>query len=82
MGLTITSIFVIAAVAGFVELVKRLFAQDWRAAVIIAGSALIGVGAGFVGIDGLTWSTGLITGLAASGLITIAQSTAAKTEIE
>lgn len=69
------SIFVMGAVAGFVEFVKRLFAKDWKAAIIIAGAGSIGAAAGHFLVDGLTLPTGLIAGLAASGYMTIGQKT-------
>lgn len=64
--------FVAIAVAGFAELVKRAFDRDWRAAIIITGSTSIGALAGFFTIEGLTIVTGMIAGLAASGLVTVA----------
>lgn len=65
--------FVIGAVVGFVQLVKSLFDRDYRSALIIAGSALIGGAAGAFSVDGLTIPTGLVAGLIASGAVTIAQ---------
>lgn len=73
LDISISSIFVIAAVAGFAELVRRLFKQDYEAVVIIAGAAGIGLAAGFLGIDNLSPATGLVMGLAASGFITWGQ---------
>ena len=58
-------------VAGVVELVKRVFDKDWRAAVTIVLAGLVGgLGALYMGTDFLT---GVVFGLAASGFITIAQ---------
>ena len=65
--------FIVGAVVGFVQLVKSLFDRDYRSAVIIAGSAVIGGLAGFFAIEGLTVSTGIVAGLLASGAVTIAQ---------
>ena len=58
-------------VAGVVELVKRVFDKDWRAAVTIVLAGLVGgLGALYMGTDFLA---GVVFGLAASGFITIAQ---------
>lgn len=65
--------FVIVAVAGATEFIKRLWVRDYQAATIIAVSAAIGAVAGAFVIDGLTVATGLMAGLAASGAITLAQ---------
>ena len=73
MDLAVSSLFVLTAVAGATELIKRLWDRDYRAATIIAVSALIGGLAGAFVIDGLTFATGLVAGLSASGLVTIGQ---------
>lgn len=73
MELAAVSIFVTVAVAGATELVKALFDKEYRTAVIITVAALIGAVAGMFGIDGLTVPTGIVAGLAASGIVTIAQ---------
>lgn len=57
-------------VVGSVELLRRLFAQDWLAATTIAVAAI--VGAIFAPQAGLTWFQGLLVGLSASGLVTVA----------
>lgn len=58
-------------VAGVVELVKRVFDKDWRAAVTIVLAGLVGgLGALYMGTDFLA---GVVFGLAASGFVTIAQ---------
>ena len=63
-------------VAGGVELLKRLFHNDWRAAVTIIVAALIG---GFGGlVFGANFLVGMVFGLATSGYITIAQNIAKK----
>ena len=61
------SIFVIAAVIGFMEAVKAVKARDWETVAIIIGSATIGGVAGYLGIDNLTIENGIVAGLAASG---------------
>lgn len=68
----VESLFVIAAVAGATELLKRLKVKDYWAAATIAVSAGIGALAGVFVVDGLTVTSGIIAGLAASGLITFA----------
>lgn len=67
------SIFIVTAVVGFVELLRRLQLRDYFAAITIVGSALIGVVAGLMHAPGVTdaWA-GLVIGLGAPGLITIA----------
>ena len=67
------NIFIVGAVIGFVQLVKSLFDRDYRSAVIIIGSAVIGGLAGFFGIEGASVTTGVLTGLTASGAVTLSQ---------
>lgn len=67
------SVFVLAAVAGAVELLKKLQAKDYWAALTILVSAAIGLLAGFFSIEGISVTTGLVLGLGASGLVTVAQ---------
>lgn len=64
--------FIVGAVIGFTQLVKSAFDKDYRSVVIIAGSALIGVLAGVFGIEGTTIPSGIVAGLAASGVVTLA----------
>lgn len=68
----VDSIFVVTAVVGATELIRRLSKQDWYGALTIVVAALIGFVAGVNGVDGLTAFTGLIAGLTASGLVTVA----------
>lgn len=72
----ITTILIPAAVAGFVELVNRLFVKDWQAAVKIAGAGAIGVILAL--LTGGLWTLGLVAGLGASGFITVTQKFASK----
>lgn len=59
------------AVVGTVELVKRLFAKDYKAAAIITASTIVGaVLAPQAG--NITWFQGMLVGLQASGFITTA----------
>lgn len=63
----------IPAVVGFTELLRRLQAKDWFASITIIGSALIGIVLGLTHAPGVVdaWA-GLVGGLAASGVVTIA----------
>lgn len=66
-----TALILTGLVMGASELVKRLFAKDWKAAVTIAVSAIIG---GIAGpMLGITVLQGIAYGLAASGYITLVQ---------
>lgn len=57
-------------IIGATELIKRLFDRDYRAATIIAVSALVGgIGAVFM-FQGVSFALGVVTGLSASGIIT------------
>lgn len=65
------TMILIGLVAGVVELVKRLFDKDWRAACIIVGAGVTGaLAALLLTINPLI---GAVVGFAASGYITIAQ---------
>ena len=66
-------VLVTAMAVGAVEFIKRLFDRDFRAAIIILVSALVGGLSGFLGIEGLNVVTGIVVGLAASGIVTVAQ---------
>ncbi|MGW5074084.1 hypothetical protein [Rhodococcus sp. NPDC004095] len=66
-------LFIITAVAGATELIKRTYDRDFRAATIIAMSAAIGLAVGLTGLYGATVASGLIFGLGASGLVTVSQ---------
>lgn len=77
LGLSsLATVVLTGLVAGGVELLKRLFDKDWRAAITIIIAALIG------GLGGLVFGTnfliGMVFGLASSGYITIAQNIAKK----
>lgn len=67
----ITTAILLGLVAGVVELIKRIFAKDWKAVAIIAGAGITGALVGLaISINPLI---GAVVGLAASGYITIAQ---------
>jgi len=59
-------------IIGIVELLKRIKLSDWFAVATIVLAALVGGLAGYFGVEGLTVATGIVTGLAASGLVTVA----------
>lgn len=63
----------IPAIAAFVELLRRAQAKDWFAVLTIVGAAIIGVLLGVFHAPGVVdaWA-GLVGGLAASGVVTIA----------
>lgn len=68
------SALIVVAVAGFTQLVKSLFDRDYRSAVIITGSAVIGGAMGFFHlVAGIDVALGIAAGLGASGLVTISQ---------
>ena len=58
-------------VAGVVELIKWIFDKDWRAMATIIAAALVGGAGGLV--FGINFLIGMVFGLSASGIITIAQ---------
>lgn len=67
------SVFVTTAVVGVVELLRRLQLKDYFAAITIVLSAVIGALAGTFHIGGVSdIATGIIIGLGASGLVTVA----------
>ncbi len=64
---------VITATMGATELIKRLFKRDWQASATIVASAVVG---SLIALPvGIAWYYGLVLGLGASGLITIASKT-------
>lgn len=73
---TLATVVLTGLVAGGVELIKRLFDKDWRAAVTIVVASLIGGLGGLV--FGVDFVVGMVFGLATSGYITIAQNVAKK----
>lgn len=67
------TIIVSAFVIGFTQLVKSVFDSDYRSVVIILGAALIGGISGFFEVQGLNISTGIVAGIASSGVVTLGQ---------
>lgn len=66
------SVFVVTAVVGLVEFLRRVHLKDYFDALTIAGAALIGGLAGLAAVDGLTVVAGITAGLGASGLVKVA----------
>lgn len=67
----VAAVLLTGCVIGAVELVKALFDKDWRRAVTILISAIIG---GAVSpLIGVALIPGVVGGLAASGIITLVQ---------
>lgn len=73
-----SDLIIVALVAALVELGIRLEARDYRAAVTIIGSGLIGGIIGFLKIHGVSIENGIVIGLSASGLISGGQHVAKK----
>ena len=63
----------VGAVAGAVELVKRVFAKDWKAVVTIIAAGLVGGLLSLFPEMGVDFLTGVVGGLAVSGFITLGQ---------
>lgn len=67
------SVFVVTALVGVVQFFKSAFGRPIPAWAKIACSVVIGAVAGYFGVEELTVETGIIAGLAASGVYTVAQ---------
>lgn len=66
-------LFIVTSVVASVELLRRIKVQDWFGAATIVVSAAIGLLAGVYSLGGVeTVEAGLIAGLGASGLVTVA----------
>jgi len=63
----------VGAVAGAVELVKRVFDRDWKAVVTIIVAGLVGGLISLFPEMSFDFLTGVVGGLAASGFITLGQ---------
>lgn len=66
-------ILVTTMVVALTEAVKAAADRNWRTVVIIVGAALIGAACGFLGIEGLGVAQGIVVGLGASGIVTVAK---------
>lgn len=74
LGITgVTAILLVGAVAGTVELIKRVFDKDWRAVVTIIGAGLVGGLVSLFPEMNFSFLVGIVGGLAASGFITLGQ---------
>ena len=74
LGITgVQALLLIGAVAGTVELIKRIFDRDWRAVATIIGAGLVGGLVTLFPDITISFLTGVVGGLAASGFITIGQ---------
>lgn len=72
LGLDAMSALILTGlVMGGAELIKRLFSKDWKAAITIVVSAVIGGVAG--PLMGIAILQGIAYGLAASGYVALAQ---------
>lgn len=67
------ALLLVGAVAGTVELVKRIFEKDWRAVVTIIGAGLAGGLVTLFPDITISFLTGIVGGLAASGYVTIGE---------
>jgi len=65
-------LLVTAMVVGVVELIRRIANKEWFAVITIISAALVGAIAGFFSVEGLDIVTGIVVGLAGSGLVTVA----------
>ena len=66
-------LLVSAMVVGVVEFIRRLKSKDFYAAITIVVAAGVGALAGFLGVEGISIATGIVVGLAGSGLVTVAE---------
>lgn len=66
------SAFVATAIVAVVEALRRLKVEDYFAVATIVVSALVGGLAGYFGVEGLDVPNGIVAGLAASGVVTVA----------
>lgn len=73
-------LLVTAMVVGIVEFIKRLQLKDFYAAITILAAAGVGALAGVLGIEGINVATGIVVGLAASGLVTVASKVSTATK--
>lgn len=67
------SLFVTLVVVAIVQLIKYIREKAWDSVATIISAALVGGLAGYFGVDSLNVTSGIIAGLTASGLITVAQ---------
>lgn len=65
-------VLVTGMIIGVVELVKRLFDRDFRAACVIAAAAATGALCGVFHIEGIDVATGIVLGFTAAGAVKVA----------
>lgn len=70
----------ILVIPAIVKLIGLLNEKNWKSAGKIILSALIGLAAGYFGINGLTIEKGIQAGLSASGIVTVASYAGIKKE--
>lgn len=70
-------LLVTAMVVGVVEFLRRLQQKDYFAAITIIAAAGVGALSGYLGVEGIDVPTGIVVGLAGSGLVTVASRTGA-----
>lgn len=66
-------VLVTTMVVGLVELVKALFDRNYRTAVIIVGAAAVGALCGWFHVESLDVPTGIVIGISASGVVSLAK---------
>lgn len=66
-------ILVTTMVVALTEAVKAAADRNWRTVVIIVGAGVVGAICGFFGVEGLSVAQGIVVGLGASGVVTIAK---------
>lgn len=67
------SLLTLAMVVGAVELVKQAFDRNYRVVCIIVAAAVVGGLCGYFGVENLDVAKGIVTGLAGSGVVTVAK---------
>lgn len=60
-------------VVALTEAIKAAADRNWRTVVIIVGSAGVGALCGVFGVEGLSVAQGIVIGLGASGVVTVAK---------
>jgi len=68
------NVFIVTSVVAATEFLRRVHVTDWYGAITIVVAGLIGFVAGILGAPGVgdAWS-GIVAGLGASGIVTVAQ---------
>lgn len=70
-------LLITAMIVGVVEFLRRLQSKDYFAALTILAAAGVGALTGVFEIEGIDVATGIVVGLAGSGLVTVASRTGA-----